>query len=781
MRLKTLSLLCCAECRTPFGQSANSPLNGAITCSQCGARYPIESDLLDLRPVREATASDTHKSQQERFFTEEAEGYERDVVGSPFYQALDDLSVHRWGASLPANSVVLDVGAGTGRVAIRLAELGHHVIALDLTEALLRQTQRKAAAAGVTVDTVLADAENLPVIDGALDAVVAHGVLHHLTSPALVIRHAGRSLREGGRWFSLDPHRSPLRGVFDAAMRAVPLWKEEAAPDALQTEDRLLTMCGQAGITASASYSCYVLPHVLTVFPRAAIRGILRATDALFQRSIVRKAAGVIQVWGTKGAATTAPPRYRGQAILTALVLFAVLAVARGWQVDSRVALNSSAYYMGGLEQTIAIANAPHRWGTLMVDTGGGPLEQGLDDIGYAVALQMASAIFGPVTGTQIAQWHQILYAAAAFLLAWALSWRFQSVASGVIVLILLLILGRRLAMLVYGQVSNQTITSIFPLVCLAALVWWTALLNVDGRRPWLSSIVIGALAGAIDVTRHSHGLAFLFAAATIVAFATHGIRRRAELAAAFVAGFVVVTIALPAALKVHRDVTLNRYHGWQLSYLQKPPQHHIYYTLLTAVGRYPNSLGLRYEDRVVDRYIAEHSSAVNTQQVVDAAGPLWFQYVREHPGEYARTLTSGAFELPWFIAYTTFIAERRWTFGWPAIIEGLDVDEYDIGRYGQRLLMNVRYRYVDLSWWQWAIFATAWAAMIVATVVTVRSRARLKDERVLIAAGLVYLAWVALPRALIPVQGMDLIFAFWSVALLCAISLWRAYPAPAR
>jgi hypothetical protein len=23
----------------------------------------------------------------------------------------------------------------------------------------------------------------------------------------------------------------------------------------------------------------------------------------------------------------------------------------------------------------------------------------------------------------------------------------------------------------------------------------------------------------------------------------------------------------------------------------------------------------------------------------------------------------------------------------------------------------------------------------------------------------------------------MDLIFAFWSVALLCAVSLWRAYP----
>ena len=820
MRLKTLSLLCCAECRSPFSQSdpyLRPPLNdaaadvltdGAVICPQCGAWYPIESGLLDLRPIElqdserrarvgakhglvssghQSPRPDLHKSQQERFFTEEAEGYERDVVGSPFYQALDDLTVHRWGALLPASSVVLDIGAGTGRVAIRLAERGHYVIALDLTEALLRQTQAKASAAGVIVDTFLADAETLPVLNGALDAVAAHGVLHHLTAPASVIGHAGRALREGGRWFSLDPHRSPLRGVFDAAMRLVPLWKEEAAPDALQTEERLLTVCRDAGIHATASYSCYVLPHLLAVLPRAAIRVVLRATDALFQRSIVRNAAGVIHVWGTKGDRTESPPSSlragsfgtaSGHALISALVLFGVLLLLRGWQVDSSVALNSSAYYMGGLDQTIAVANAPVRWGALMVDANGGPLEQGLDDIGYALALQMLATVAGPVAGSQLAQVHQTIYAAAALLLAWVLSWRFRSIAAGVIVLALLLILGRRLAMLVYGQVSNQTITSVFPLVCLAALTWWTAMLQVSGRRSWVSSIVLGTLAGVIDLTRHSHGLALLLASAAILVFAAHGIRRRAQLAAAFVAGFIAVTIVIPAAIKLHRDVTLNRYQGWRLSYLQKPPQHHIYYTLLTSVGRYPNSLGLRYEDRSVDQYITSHSSAANTRELIDAARPLWFQYIREHPAEYARTLVSGAFELPWFVAYTTFMAERRWTYGWPAIVDGLDVDEHDVARYGQRLLMNVRYRYLDLSWWQWTIFGTAWAMMAIAAWVTVRANGPLRNERVLIGAALIYLAFVALPRALVPVQGMDLIFAFWSVAVLCAVSLWRAYPA---
>ena len=70
---------------------------------------------------------------------------------------------------------------------------------------------------------------------------------------------------------------------------------------------------------------------------------------------------------------------------VSALALLIVLLIARAWQVDPGVALNSTAYYMGGLEQTIAVANAPHQWGTVMVLPGGEPLEQGLDDIRYTL------------------------------------------------------------------------------------------------------------------------------------------------------------------------------------------------------------------------------------------------------------------------------------------------------------------------------------------------------------------------------------------------------------
>jgi SAM-dependent methyltransferase len=57
-----------------------------------------------------------------------------------------------------AKEGVLDVGAGTGRVALRLAQAGHAVTALDLDPELLRTLTERARASGVDVATLTADA-----------------------------------------------------------------------------------------------------------------------------------------------------------------------------------------------------------------------------------------------------------------------------------------------------------------------------------------------------------------------------------------------------------------------------------------------------------------------------------------------------------------------------------------------------------------------------------------------------------------------------------------------
>lgn len=68
---------------------------------------------------------------------------------------------------------VLDVAAGTGNVAIRAAQAGATVTAADLTPENFPAGRRAAAAAGVDVDWVEGDAEELPFEDASFDVVTS--------------------------------------------------------------------------------------------------------------------------------------------------------------------------------------------------------------------------------------------------------------------------------------------------------------------------------------------------------------------------------------------------------------------------------------------------------------------------------------------------------------------------------------------------------------------------------------------------------------------------------
>jgi SAM-dependent methyltransferase len=68
---------------------------------------------------------------------------------------------------------VLDVAAGTGNVAIRAAQAGADVVASDLEPAQFEAGRREAAACGVELEWVQADAAALPFGDGEFDVVTS--------------------------------------------------------------------------------------------------------------------------------------------------------------------------------------------------------------------------------------------------------------------------------------------------------------------------------------------------------------------------------------------------------------------------------------------------------------------------------------------------------------------------------------------------------------------------------------------------------------------------------
>jgi ubiquinone/menaquinone biosynthesis C-methylase UbiE len=96
---------------------------------------------------------------------------------------------------LAATTRCLEIGVGTGRIALPLAGAGIHLVGVDLSPAMLGRLREKGRAA---VPVAVADARRLPFRSAVFDAVLACHVLHLVQAWAEVADEALRVLRPGG-------------------------------------------------------------------------------------------------------------------------------------------------------------------------------------------------------------------------------------------------------------------------------------------------------------------------------------------------------------------------------------------------------------------------------------------------------------------------------------------------------------------------------------------------------------------------------------------------------
>ena len=97
---------------------------------------------------------------------------------------------------------LLEIGAGAGRMTHRFVELYGRVIALDVSDEMLRLGRRNLVGVG-NVEWVLGSGTDLDVLaDRSVDEVFSYITLQHVPTSAVVLRYleeAGRVLRPGGR------------------------------------------------------------------------------------------------------------------------------------------------------------------------------------------------------------------------------------------------------------------------------------------------------------------------------------------------------------------------------------------------------------------------------------------------------------------------------------------------------------------------------------------------------------------------------------------------------
>ncbi len=97
---------------------------------------------------------------------------------------------------LEKGKVIVEVGAGTGRVAAWLARQGFPVIAVEPAAAMRRYGERRTA--GLPVQWIAAHAYMLPFPDSSQSAVLFFATLEFITEPQRALREAVRILQPGG-------------------------------------------------------------------------------------------------------------------------------------------------------------------------------------------------------------------------------------------------------------------------------------------------------------------------------------------------------------------------------------------------------------------------------------------------------------------------------------------------------------------------------------------------------------------------------------------------------
>lgn len=143
-------------------------------------------------------------------------------------QMFAPLATHLVEAIPPGDELhVLDVGCGTGAVALALAgrlEPGGHVSGVDISAPMIALARERAQRAGLAVEFIVADAQQHAFAPGSLDRIVSRFGVMFFDDPVQAFGQLQRAAKRGGVLQALVWRGPDENGFMTTAERAAAPW-----------------------------------------------------------------------------------------------------------------------------------------------------------------------------------------------------------------------------------------------------------------------------------------------------------------------------------------------------------------------------------------------------------------------------------------------------------------------------------------------------------------------------------------------------------------------------
>lgn len=401
---------------------------------------------------------------------------------------------------------------------------------------------------------------------------------------------------------------------------------------------------------------------------------------------------------------------------------------------------------------------------------------QHFDDVGYVLLPQLYVLAFGPITPEGMLTFHNGLFCLSLISMAALLTLATNSAVAGLLAYALFLPMHRLFAGFVYHTASQPAL--VVPMVALAVACLMALSITISrtqNRWPsFVAAAIVGGIFGLFMLTRYPVGAGAVLAAYFAALLMGRTWKRRIGLVGIIWAGFWTMQSGMPGLVEMHRDAKLEWKRESVLSYFRGPPEHEPWFTLLAAVGRYDNALGVELIDSSVDKLLVARKTAepnrwpLSYEKVFDTiARDVLIEYIQQHPNEFIAQRVQGTLELFSVIPGVTFMSNDMFG-GSPYVspAKAAIVNPRDLRRDTNQLI-NVRFAYLDLSLVQWAAYILAFASVIGACVYAVMNWNRKRDPAHILAALVALWGLYAISRALIPWYGQDFVFMFWVISAI--------------